>query len=183
MDPGSSYVYGFSFGQLLPVGLVVFWSFHWVPTFCTGLDGNRRGMDLWRVGDWSLAWIQVVLVFTTTFKYLTWFFCNCHILQGWAGMTFGSSGTGTGMDNSIPEVREREGNWKNPFPQFGNGKGMKKNHSQNSGMGREWKNLFPKFGNGKGMKKIHSRNSGTGIRGYYSREWTGTGMERKNYDD
>ena len=86
-------------------------------------------------------------------------------LQGWAGMTFGSSGTGTGMDNSIPEVREREGNWKNPFPQFGNGKGMKKNHSQNSGMGREWKNLFPKFGNGKGMKKIHSHNSGTG------REW------------
>ena len=80
-------------------------------------------------------------------------------------MTFGSSGTGTGMDNSIPEVREREGNWKNPFPQFGNGKGMKKNHSQNSGMGREWKNLFPKFGNGKGMKKIHSHNSGTG------REW------------
>ena len=85
--------------------------------------------------------------------------------QGWAGMTFGSTGLGTGMDNSIPEVREREGNWKNPFPQFGNGKGMKKNHSQNSGMGREWKNLFPKFGNGKGMKKIHSHNSGTG------REW------------
>jgi len=90
---------------------------------------------------------------------------QCILMQGWAGMTFGSSGTGTGMDNSIPEVREREGNWKNPFPQFGNGKGMKKNHSQNSGMGREWKNLFPKFGNGKGMKKIHSHNSGTG------REW------------
>ena len=84
-------------------------------------------------------------------------------IQGWAGMTFGTSGTG--MDNSIPKVREREGNWKNPFPQFRNGKGMKKNHSQNSGMGREWKNLFPKFGNGKGMKKIHSHNSGTG------REW------------
>ena len=28
-------------------------------------------------------------------------------------MTFGSSGTGTGIDNSIPEVREREGNEKN----------------------------------------------------------------------
>ena len=41
-------------------------------------------------------------------------------------MTFGSSGTGTGMDNSIPEVREREGNGKKPFPNFGNGKGMKK---------------------------------------------------------
>ena len=102
--------------------------------------------------------------------------------QGWAGMTFGSSGTGTGMDNSIPEVREREGNWKNPFPQFGNGKGMKKNHSQNSGMGREWKNLFPKFGNGKGMKKIHSHNSGMGIRGYHSQEFpgTGTGMKKHN---
>ena len=100
--------------------------------------------------------------------------------QGWAGMTFGSSGTGTGMDNSIPEVREREGNWKNPFPQFGNGKGMKKNHSQNSGMGREWKNLFPKFGNGKGMKKIHSHNSGMGIRGYHSQEFPGTGMKKHN---
>ena len=43
-------------------------------------------------------------------------------------MTFGSSGTGTGMDNSIPEVREREGNGKkNPFPKLENGKGMKKN--------------------------------------------------------
>jgi len=73
--------------------------------------------------------------------------------QGWAGMTFGHSGTGTGMDNSIPETREWEGNGKNTFPKFGNGRGMKKSHSQNSGMGREWKNWFPKFGNGKGMKK------------------------------
>ena len=103
-----------------------------------------------------------------------------NLSQGWAGMTFGSSGTGTGMDNSIPEVREREGNWKNPFPQFGNGKGMKKNHSQNSGMGREWKNLFPKFGNGKGMKKIHSHNSGMGIRGYHSQKYPGTGMKKLN---
>ena len=52
-------------------------------------------------------------------------------------MTFGSSGTGTGMDDSIPEVREREGNEKKPFPKFGNGKGMKKIHSPNSGTGRE----------------------------------------------
>ena len=44
---------------------------------------------------------------------------------------------GNGMDNFIPEVREREKNGKNPFPKFGNGKGMKKKHSQNSGMGRE----------------------------------------------
>ena len=36
-------------------------------------------------------------------------------------MTFGSSGTGTGMDNSISKIREREGNEKNPFPQFVNG--------------------------------------------------------------
>ena len=107
---------------------------------------------------------------------------NMHLPQGWAGMTFEGSGTGTGIENSIPKVWEREGNWK-----F---------HSQNSGTGREWKNPFPKFGNGKGMKKgipeireregnekKLSQNSGTGIRGYYSREWTGTGIERKNYDD
>ena len=94
-------------------------------------------------------------------------------------MTFGSSGTATGMDNSIPEVREREGNGKKPFPKFGNGKGMRKKHSQNSGMGKECKNLFPKLGNGKGMKKMHSRISGTGIRGSYSREYPGTGMGKK----
>ena len=58
-------------------------------------------------------------------------------------MTFGSSETGTGMDNSIPEGQEREGN-----------------------------------------EKKHSQNSGTGMKSYYSREWTGTGMgmERKNDD-
>ena len=48
-------------------------------------------------------------------------------------MTFGSSGTG--MDNSSPEVREWEGNEKDPFPKFGNGKGMKKKHSHNAGKG------------------------------------------------
>ena len=46
---------------------------------------------------------------------------------------------GTGMDISIPEVQEREGNGKKPFPKFENGKGMKK--------------TLPKFGNGKGMEK------------------------------
>ena len=55
-------------------------------------------------------------------------------------MTFEGSGTGTGIENSIPKVREREGN--------------EKIHSQNSGTGRERKKTFPKFGNGKGMKKI-----------------------------
>ena len=48
-------------------------------------------------------------------------------------MTFGSSGMGTGMDNSIPEVREREGNGKNPFPKFRNGKGMKTRQSKQCG--------------------------------------------------
>ena len=42
-------------------------------------------------------------------------------------------GTGREWKKSIPEIREREGNEKNPFPKFGNGKGMKKNHSRNSG--------------------------------------------------
>ena len=30
--------------------------------------------------------------------------------QGLAGMTFGSPGTGMGMDNSVPEIQEWEGN-------------------------------------------------------------------------
>ena len=98
-----------------------------------------------------------------------------HIWQGRAGVTFGSLGMGTGIDNFIPEVWEREGNEKKRFPKFRNGKGMKK--------------TFPKFGNGKGMKKsipkiweregnekIHSRISGTGIRGFHSWEWMGTGI-------
>ena len=42
-------------------------------------------------------------------------------------MTFESSGTRTGMNNSNPEVQEGEWKRKNPFSKFGNGKGMKKN--------------------------------------------------------
>ena len=60
--------------------------------------------------------------------------------------------SGTGMDNSDIEVREREGIEKNPFPKFGNRKGMKKNIPKI----REWegnKKTFPKFGKGMGMKK------------------------------
>ena len=38
------------------------------------------------------------------------------------GMSFGSLGTGTGMDNSIPKLREPEGNGKRLFPKCGNGK-------------------------------------------------------------
>ena len=62
---------------------------------------------------------------------------------------------GRELKKSIPTIREREGNEKNPFPQFGNGKGM---------------------------KKIHSHNSGMGIRGYHSQEFpgTGTGMKKHN---
>ena len=37
-----------------------------------------------------------------------------------------NSGTGREWKKSIPEIREREGNWKNPFPKSRNGKGMKK---------------------------------------------------------
>ena len=37
-----------------------------------------------------------------------------------------NSGMGREWKKSIPEIGEREGNEKNPFPKFGNGKGMKK---------------------------------------------------------
>ena len=64
-------------------------------------------------------------------------------------MTFGISGTGTGMDNSIPEVREREWN--------------------------EEKNIS-KIRVQEGNEKIHSHNLRTVIRGFHPREWTGTGI-------
>ena len=41
-------------------------------------------------------------------------------------MTFGSLGAGTGMDNSIPEVGEREGNGKNPIPKIRKWEGNEK---------------------------------------------------------
>ena len=73
--------------------------------------------------------------------------------QGWAGMTFEGSGMGRELKKPIPEIREREGNWKSPFPKFGNGKGIKKSIPKF----REWegneKIPFPKFGNRKGIKK------------------------------
>ena len=75
-------------------------------------------------------------------------------------MTFEDSGTGRELKKPIPEIREREGNGKNPFPKFGNGKGMKKSIPKIREREGNEKNPFPKFGNGKGMKKIHSRNSG-----------------------
>ena len=61
MDPSSSYVYGFSFGQLLPVSpelyTVLLLSFTiWV---FVGLVWDWWGVDLWRMGDRSMAWIQI----------------------------------------------------------------------------------------------------------------------------
>ena len=60
-------------------------------------------------------------------------------------MTFVSSGKRTGMDNSIPEVREREGNGKNLIPKFRNRKGMKKNSIPEFGNGK-WRLSFPGTG-------------------------------------
>ena len=58
-------------------------------------------------------------------------------------MKFGSSGTGTGMDNSIPEVREQEGNGKKTIPKIREWEGNEKIYSQNSGTGRERKKSIP----------------------------------------
>ena len=82
---------------------------------------------------------------------------------------------GRELNKSIPTIREREGNEKNPFPQFGNGRGLKKPIPIIWEREGNEKKSFPKFGNGKGMKKIRPHISGTGIRGYHSwepgREW------------
>ena len=67
-------------------------------------------------------------------------------LQGWAGMTFGHLGTGTGMAQPIPKLWEREREWKISFPTFGNGNG---------------KIPFPIFGNG----------NGNSIPAFREREW------------
>ena len=61
-------------------------------------------------------------------------------------MTIGSSGTG--MDNSIPEVQEQEGNEKN----------------------------IPKHRERKGNEKIQPHNWGTGIRDLNSWEWRRGGI-------
>ena len=42
--------------------------------------------------------------------------------QGWAGMTFEDSETGRELKKPIPEIREREGNGKNPFPKLAGSK-------------------------------------------------------------
>ena len=64
-------------------------------------------------------------------------------------MTSWRSGTGTGMYNSIPEVREREGNGKKPIPRIREQEGNEK------------KNI-PKIQEWEGNKKIYSQTSGTG---------------------
>ena len=69
-------------------------------------------------------------------------------------MTFESSGTRTGMNNSNPKVQEGEWKRKNPFSKFGNGKGMKKN--------------IPEVQELEGNEKIHFHNLGKGIRGFHS---------------
>ena len=48
-----------------------------------------------------------------------------------------NSRMGRELKKSIPTIQEREGNEKNPFPQFGNRKGIKKTYSHKSGTGRE----------------------------------------------
>ena len=78
-------------------------------------------------------------------------------------MTFGSSGTGTGMDNSIPEVREREGNGKNPFPKFGNGKGMKKTIPENR-EGNQRPPFLGMTGNGNSRSPLHQQTSASQLK-------------------
>ena len=67
-------------------------------------------------------------------------------MQGWARMTFGHLGTGTGMAQPIPKFWEREWEWKISFPTFGNGNG---------------KIPFPIFGNW----------NGNSIPAFREREW------------
>ena len=92
-------------------------------------------------------------------------FSSESVCQGWAGMTFEGSGTGRELKKPISDIREREGNWKSPFPKFGNGKGIKKSIPKFRECEGNEKIPFPKFGNRKGMKKIHSKKLGMG------REW------------
>ena len=91
------------------------------------------------------------------------------------GISFGSSGRGTGMgmDDSIPKLREQEGNGKRLFPKFGNGKGIQKS-CPNFGKGQGMKKEIP--GIGRGMKKsdptFGERESGAIIpRNSREREW------------
>ena len=75
------------------------------------------------------------------------------------------------MKKSIPKIREREGNEKNPFPQFGNG---------------NQRLSFPRIpGNGNGNGKFHSESSGTGRKLKKSipinQEWESEAIIPKNF--
>ena len=82
--------------------------------------------------------------------------------QGWAGMTFWT--LGTGIAQPIPKFWEREWEWKL--------------HSQFLGMGTGMRNRIPDIWEREW--DLHSRLLGTGMRHWYSREWSGTGMTFKN---
>ena len=77
------------------------------------------------------------------------------------------------MENSIPEVQDRKGNGKKPFPKFGNVKRKKKKFPK-FGNGKGKKKILPKFGNWMGMKK-----STPLFWEHESCPEMGTGMERK----
>ena len=79
------------------------------------------------------------------------------VKPGVGGNDFWTLGTGTGMTNSILKFRERECEWKIPFPisfPF-------------SGTGMQMENSIPDF---------REREFGTGIGGRYSREFPGSGI-------
>ena len=128
---------------------------------------------------------------------------HCKNCKNYPGSTVSQKPQVRGEREWLLRIREREGNWKNPFPKFGNGKGMEKIHSRNSGTGREWKKSIPEIREREGNEKIHSQNSGTGrewkksipeireregneknpfpkfgkgIRGLHSWEWPGSGI-------
>ena len=99
--------------------------------------------------------------------------------QGWAGITFWTLGTGTGIAQNIPKFWEREWEWKITFPNFGNWNGNDKLHYQLLGMGM--RNQIPKW-EWEHEWKLQSKLLGTGMSHWCSRELsgTGTGMTFKN---
>ena len=87
-------------------------------------------------------------------------------------MALMSSGTGTGMDNSISKVWEREGNEKstspynsgtgrdkNPFPEFRSGKEMKKNSFPNFRSGNQRFSFLRMIGNGNSCSPLILRGN------------------------
>ena len=97
-------------------------------------------------------------------------------------MTFWSSGTGMGMDNYTPKVREWEGKEIIPFPQTRQGKGMKYNHFHTLGNGRKSKKLFRKFGNGTGGNTNPFPHFGNGNQTVSFQGMAGNGNGGKKYN-